>query len=443
MILTKKMILTTLIMGLFVIGPVWADKSNIIDLKTVQSIALKDNPGLKVVLDRISKAQARLILARSGYYPKISARAGVSRIWSPDSKISLYPDDPENVYSLALSGSWTLFDGFERRYSSLAAKSGTKEKKYSHQDAVRLLLMGVTNAYFNAQLARSNIKIVKADEAFNLRQLKDAHIRQQVGTGTRSHVLNFEIQANVARAALILANQNYDNSLISLAELMGIPEACLPAGTEPTTLEDETPDEMTIPEEGPLKTYALEHRPDLLKTAEMVRQIKFSIAQIQAQYYPRLDLTSQLDSTRFNDPGFEQNDFGFNIGLALTYQFYDGGVRKASLAEARASKNEAQHSLELLRNQVVSEVRQAFSDLKAARDQVALQRTTTSLVQKNRDLVEKEYQAGQVSLTRLNEAQRDLIKADSQLALALVSLRRAWYYLQIVTAKSIVKPGNF
>jgi outer membrane protein TolC len=62
-----------------------------------------------------------------------------------------------------------------------------------------------------------------------------------------------------------------------------------------------------------------------------------------------------------------------------------------------------------------------------------LQRVNADLVRENRDLVEKEYLAGQGSLVRLNEAQRDLSTAQSRLALALVSLRQAWYGLQSET----------
>jgi outer membrane protein TolC len=52
-------------------------------------------------------------------------------------------------------------------------------------------------------------------------------------------------------------------------------------------------------------------------------------------------------------------------------------------------------------------------------------------------LVEKEYDAGQASLTRLNEAQRDLTAAQSRLALARVTLRRAWHALRTATAESL------
>jgi outer membrane protein TolC len=56
-------------------------------------------------------------------------------------------------------------------------------------------------------------------------------------------------------------------------------------------------------------------------------------------------------------------------------------------------------------------------------------------VRRTRDLVEKEYSAGQASLVRLNEAQRDLTTAMGRLALARAALRQAWFNLETDTGR--------
>ena len=76
-----------------------------------------------------------------------------------------------------------------------------------------------------------------------------------------------------------------------------------------------------------------------------------------------------------------------------------------------------------------------MAKLSSAQKELALQRSNAELVHQNRDLVEKEYAAGMGSLVRLNEAQRDLTNAQSRLALALVSLRQAWYNLKADTGR--------
>jgi outer membrane protein TolC len=71
----------------------------------------------------------------------------------------------------------------------------------------------------------------------------------------------------------------------------------------------------------------------------------------------------------------------------------------------------------------------------AAQRQLSLQRDNYRLVKQQRDLVEKEYQAGQGSLVRLNEAQRDLTATQGRLALALASVHNAWFDLKTETGK--------
>jgi outer membrane protein len=77
-----------------------------------------------------------------------------------------------------------------------------------------------------------------------------------------------------------------------------------------------------------------------------------------------------------------------------------------------------------------SDIRSSVALVTSAQTQLALQRENVELVQRTRDLVEKEYNAGQGSLVRLNEAQRDLTNAQGSLALALVALRQAWVELE-------------
>jgi outer membrane protein TolC len=78
----------------------------------------------------------------------------------------------------------------------------------------------------------------------------------------------------------------------------------------------------------------------------------------------------------------------------------------------------------------------------SAQEQLKLQRETAEYVRKNRDLVEQEYKAGQASLVRLNEAQKDLVAAEGRLASARVSLFLAWFQLRTVTAESLKEYGT-
>ena len=125
------------------------------------------------------------------------------------------------------------------------------------------------------------------------------------------------------------------------------------------------------------------------------------------------------------------------MGLNLTYNLFSGGYSKAKLGEAKWQLVEAEKDFENTSITIASEVNIALTNLNRAQKELQLQRMNTDLVKQNRNLVEKEYAAGQGSLVRLNEAQKDLVTAQSRLALSLVSLRQAWQNLNSATGQNI------
>ena len=54
-----------------------------------------------------------------------------------------------------------------------------------------------------------------------------------------------------------------------------------------------------------------------------------------------------------------------------------------------------------------------------------LYQKTYELTKQTRDLVEEEYKAGNAELTRLNEAQRDLVEAENNLVSSVVKMNNA------------------
>jgi outer membrane protein TolC len=305
-------------------------------------------------------------------------------------------------------------------------------------DARRLLLASVATAYFVAQLAREDIAIASADETFNRRQIDEAKARLRVGTGSLSDVLNFEVQVNSARSQLIRAKRVYNVAMIGLATLLGIREARFPANIELARLEPETEEELIAPSPDPQIRYALTHRPDIRQSDYTVKRAKSEVGIARAKFYPVLNATGSVDGERTGSAEFENDDFGGSVGLNLTYNLFAGGLNRAQLAEAKSRLTEADRNLNDASIQVASEVQEAVANLIAGQEQLALQRKNARLVRQNRDLVEKEYNAGQASLVRLNEAQRDLTTAQSQLVLALVSLRQTWENLRAVTGENLI-----
>ena len=70
-------------------------------------------------------------------------------------------------------------------------------------------------------------------------------------------------------------------------------------------------------------------------------------------------------------------------------------------------------------------VSDAAKKLRLPGKQVKLFQKTFELTKQTRDLVEEEYKAGNAELTRLNEAQKDLVNAEMNLVSSVVKMNQA------------------
>jgi TolC family type I secretion outer membrane protein len=417
----------------------------VLDLKTAGQMALAGNPSVAAARARVRQAREQVVQANAAYWPRLDATASASRITLSDnahtaslSSARLFDptaaiDDPEKYYNTGLTATWVLFNGFERRFTAMAARSGEKLSRAGRHEVQRLILSATANTFFMAQLARENIAIATADEAFNLRQLNEAEARRRVGTGSLSDELNFKVRVNSARSDKIRAQQTYKTALFSLTALLGVPDAAFPPGLELAPLSPEVPMELRVPDTEAQLDQARIHRPDLQQAQFAIQQAGAGVKIARARLFPTLALTASLNGERSGDANLEENDFGNVIALNLSYNLFAGGADRAGIRAARAGRVAAEKNMEDLELNVNSNVMDALTALEAALAQLSLQQTNEALVEQNRDLVEKEYKAGQGSLVRLNEAQRDLVIVRSRLALARISLRQAWIGIKTAT----------
>jgi len=416
----------------------------VLDIDTAKQIAFAANPSLEAAEMRVKQARERVKQTRASYFPRFDLTASASRIRLSDSAYQALlqsgRDNPENRYQAGMTANWLLFDGFERRFVHEGALVGARESRQALQDVWRLLASALAKAYYRGLLARENMAILDADEKFNQRQIDDAKARHRVGTGSLSDVLNFKVQLNAARSQRNQVELNYANAIYALAALMGLkpdvsPESGIPPHIRLGQLEREAESALLLPDSKTLIRYALKHRPDIIQGEYALKRAQAGYGAAQARFYPNINLMAVLNGDHDGSASLAYDDFGDTLSVNLSYNLFAGGADKARLAETGLQIKEAQKNLAHIRNIVVSEVRDALAGLKAGQAELRLQRANASLVQQNRDLVEKEYAAGEGSLVRLNEAQRDMVKAQSRLALARVGLRRAWHDLKVSTAE--------
>jgi outer membrane protein TolC len=410
-------------------------KIKTLDLKTAQSLALIGNPDMAAAQARIEQARARVSQAVATWWPSLDLTGGGTRQRLSNSSLQSSQaltralgaggggavDQTSEVYSTNLQATWVLFDGFLRNFRQQQAAYGEQAADAALVDSRRLLATSVAEAFLNSQLSQASIDIARADETFYARQLEDAQNRYKVGAGPWGDVLNIKVQLNSAKNSLIRAQREYEAAGYGLAALLGLAEATFPPHLRLASLDKDTviAEQKENPET--LIKEALAVRPDIRRLEMTVKQAEAATGVAKAPNYPKVQVAGSLDGAREGDARLTGDNFGNTVGMNLSWNLYAGGADKARLIEAEQVKREAVYTLAGLRNSVAAEIRQNLALLAAAEEQVRLQRETVKLVQENRDLAKNEYEAGEASLVRLNEAQRDLNTTHARLAQALVS----------------------
>lgn len=393
----------------------------VLTLARAKQFALKTSPTLSSVKERIFQARESVKQVRAEYLPTLSLKS--SRNYTDKAAVSGTGDN-EDLYSNRISATQILFDGFERKYALISAKSGESQAIEAVKEAERLLVWSVASAYLKVQQSIENIQIAQSDMEYNQELAKEATIKENAGTGSLSDVLNFETNANLARSSIINAEQDYKESIHALAALMGYDDSRLPRGMKPAGLGINLIPDHYLPDIDLEMENILEKRPDLKQTRYAIQDAQAGINEEKSGFFPIISLTGSYGATsveRFEDLG-DTDYMDASIGININFDIFSGGATKSRVRQAKSKKRELEKNLEQARIDARSDILSAFDKIISTKKQVLLRRRNANLTEKARDLVEKEYRVGQKSLVRLTQAQNDLVAARGSLASARVSL---------------------
>jgi outer membrane protein TolC len=170
----------------------------------------------------------------------------------------------------------------------------------------------------------------------------------------------------------------------------------------------------------------MESRPDLAQAEHIAKAQAENVNFAKGQYSPELFVNGSWGFQRLSNLEYGNDDQASAVALELRWELFTGGFRTAQLRRAQADWWESRAALKRKRLEVASDVRTTIIDLKNAQEQVILQRVNLESAKENRRIVQTEYASGKASLVRLNEAQRDLVETDAELARSRIRLRQAW-----------------
>ena len=411
-----------------------------LSLTDAQTAALQNNPTYQAAYQAVRAAKYRYFRSLSAYLPSVQSRIRTSRSLRNSHHIKnppagIMPGEDYFSAGTALQASWMIFDGFEREFSLLIAREGYDKRLNEDANARRLLLQAVAFAYYDIMLAEAAGIIAEADLEFQTSSLEQARSRYRFGKNSMAEILNFQILGNDARSAILSAKNRTASARYALASLMGGTVEYLPEEIKLESLQ--ITDAIQIES---LQTYcdmAISFRSDLAAARNDLQISRYRYLQGFSGFLPTLELyyNGSFSSNHSRYSGYRYrsshyNHFENSYGAAMQWNLFEGFSSYNLLKERKALENAAMYQLQERFLQVILEVSDAYQNIINASGQLELYRQSLEWVFEQRELVQSEYYSARTTITRLNGAQSDLIRAENMLAIAQIELNKAIVQLQ-------------
>jgi cobalt-zinc-cadmium efflux system outer membrane protein len=387
-------------------------------LAQAQRLALQRNADFKVAETQVDAALAQLKVVREYPNPILGlSTSDISTDGRPEGTPlgnSLLNRSYESIVSLS-----QLFVVGKRGLMRDAARAGVHSAEFQRDDARRLLLLAVTQAYAAAIAALRQADVL-VDSAGKLRHEADiaAH-RLKAGDISESDQAQLEIAADQDELNAEAERATAKTAVVTLEILLGEPS---PSGTTP--LGDSLDQLMQAISPG-LEESPMGTRPDIAAAESSVSQADANVKLQQRLKVP--DLTASVQYER--NPPAQPDTVG--IGLSLPLPLWDrfGG----EVLAAKAARDQTQEQLDKVRIQAVADVASARVAFHEASQRA--RRYGTSLVPKSAGVarsVSYAYEKGGATLVDLLEAERNdnlirvaSVQAQADTASAAVALEAA------------------
>jgi outer membrane protein TolC len=354
-------------------------------------------------------ARGRRLLALSKLLPQVSA--GVSEHVEQINLATFelkQPGIPTVVGPFSYSSadanlSQTLFS-YESIQRFRAARTAEQAAQLSYQDILDVVTLTVGNAYLQIIEAGSRIEAQEA-QGRNARALYDQAVDQvQAGTAPRIDATRTEVQLHTEEYNLSIARNNFEVARLALGRAIG-----LPLGQQ-----FELADTLPYSDIHPLSVddalhIAYKSRSDFRSALGSQKAAAQTLSAARGERYPTVAVNGDYGDI---GPTFGQSHGDFSFQAGVNIPIFTGGRIKGDITQAEAELRQRKAEAENIRGQIDYDVRTAFLNLNAAREQVTVAKQNVDLANDNLARSKDRFASGVTDSVEVVQAEQSLASAN-------------------------------
>ena len=389
-------------------GPWWRifNDAALSDLEAQIDIS---NENVKAAAAAYDQARALVSQARAGFWPSVAASAGRQRG-------SQFGGPTLTTDSVGVSANWTLdiWGQIRRtvesdRESARAGAAALAAARLSAQAAL-------ATDYFELR-AQDQLENILGDIVVAQREsLKIAESRYHFGVAAKADVVSAQTQLLSSQAQQINAKIQRGTLEHAIAVLIGKQPANF--SLSPAAMRSDVP---TVP--AGLPSTLLERRPDIAEAERRVAAANAQIGVARAAFFPTLTLSGSDNYTGSSfSKLFEIPNRVWSLGPALAETLFDGGLRRAQVAEARAAYEQGVDNYRQTVLTGFEQVEDEIVTLRVLEEQAVVEDATVKASREAELLTLNQYKAGTVPYSSVIAAQTTRL-ASEETALTILSDR--------------------
>jgi outer membrane protein TolC len=262
-------------------------------------------------------------------------------------------------------------------------------------------------------------------------QFLDITQRQEQG-GEVAHSDVVKAQIQVAERE----REAQDAELATLKSRLALSVLVFPDYRENFTVVDDLQDAPPVPPLETLQAMATENNPDLKAAEASVQQESAGVTSARNAYLPSVafDYWYGIQANQFAVYNPQGNRLlGSAASIQLAIPVWNWGATQSKLRQAGLRLNQAQAELSLSQRQLLANISTFYAEAQVARNQVASLQASLDLASESLRLTTLRYQAGEVSVLEVVDAQSTLIQARNAFDDGLVRYRTALASLQTLS----------
>ncbi len=361
------------------------------ELTALETQVSVSNQTLAAAEAQVRQARAAVQAARASYYPTLSIGIGVTRsrqltLGNGQSTARTITD-----YSLPLDASWEP-DLWGRIRRTVESQQASAQASAADLESARLSAQAaLAQSYFTLRELDAQRQLLEATVSAYQKSLELTQNRYAGGVAAKTDVAQAETQLKTAQAQLIDVGVQRAQLEHAIAALIGTPPSTFslpvaPLGAVPPAIPVGLPSQL------------LERRPDIASAERRIAAANAQIGVAEAAFFPTLTLSAS--------GGFQSSGLSswlswpsriWAIGPAISQLVFDGGLRRAELAQARAAYDGTVASY---RQTVITAFQAVEDNLAALRiltDEAGVQDEAVKAAQESLALTTNQYKAGTVS----------------------------------------------